>query len=73
MSGAQTSAQHCSFDPTEFAGKRALVTGGAKGMGKAIVRRLSSGSARVATTAPSSLPEGQSVVFRPGRHQHRRA
>ena len=27
-----------SFDPTEFDGKRALVTGGTRGMGEAIVR-----------------------------------
>jgi NAD(P)-dependent dehydrogenase (short-subunit alcohol dehydrogenase family) len=50
-----------SFDPTEFAGKRALVTGGTKGMGEAIVRRLTAGSATVATTARSPLPEGLPV------------
>jgi hypothetical protein len=31
-------ATHFSFDPTEFAGKRALVTGGTQGMGEAIMR-----------------------------------
>lgn len=43
----------------EFAGKRALVTGGTKGMGEAIVRRLVAGGATVATTARSPLPDGQ--------------
>src|SRR5881296_4175938 len=54
-------ATHFSFDPTEFAGKRTLVTGGTKGMGEAIVRRLAAGGATVATTARSPLPEGQAV------------
>jgi len=50
-----------SFDPTEFAGKRALVTGGTKGMGEAIVRRLASGGARLATTARSPQPNGRAM------------
>lgn len=42
---------------TEFAGKRALVTGGTKGMGEAIVRRLRGSGATVVTTARSAPPE----------------
>jgi NAD(P)-dependent dehydrogenase (short-subunit alcohol dehydrogenase family) len=39
---------------SEFAGKRVLVTGGTKGIGEAIVKRLRLGGATVLTTARSS-------------------
>ena len=42
---------------SEFAGKRALVTGGTKGMGEAIVRRLREVGASVFTTARSAPPD----------------
>jgi NAD(P)-dependent dehydrogenase (short-subunit alcohol dehydrogenase family) len=42
------------YDPKEFDGKRVLVTGGTKGMGEAIVRRLALAGAAVATTARSA-------------------
>jgi NAD(P)-dependent dehydrogenase (short-subunit alcohol dehydrogenase family) len=54
-----TTTSQFSFDRTEFDGKRALITGGTKGMGEAIVRRLAAGGATVATTARSPLPENQ--------------
>lgn len=38
-------------DPTEFAGRTVLVTGGTKGTGEAIVRRFAAAGARVLTTA----------------------
>jgi len=44
----------------EFDGKRALVTGGTRGVGEAIVRRLVAGGATVATTARSPMPAGLS-------------
>jgi NAD(P)-dependent dehydrogenase (short-subunit alcohol dehydrogenase family) len=50
-----------SFDPAEFVGKRVLVTGGTKGMGEAIVRRLAAGGASVATTARSPLADRQTA------------
>ena len=39
------------MEASEFAGKRALVTGGTKGMGEAIVRRLRNAGAKVFTSA----------------------
>lgn len=49
----------------EFAGKKVLVTGGTKGMGQAIVKRLSLAGATVLTTARSvsaGLPESNLFV-----------
>lgn len=43
---------------TEFTGKRALVTGGTRGMGEAIVARLRGSGATVVTTARST-PDGR--------------
>ncbi|WP_306591422.1 SDR family oxidoreductase [Geothrix sp. 21YS21S-4] len=53
-----TMAPHFKSDPTEFSGKRVLVTGGTKGAGEAIVRRFASGGARTATSARSEPPSG---------------
>ena len=50
---------------TEFTGKRALVTGGTRGMGEAIVHRLSGAGATVVTTArstPQDLPQPELFV-----------
>lgn len=42
------------IDPSEFAGKRVIVTGGTKGAGEAIVRRMAAAGAEVITTARSA-------------------
>jgi NAD(P)-dependent dehydrogenase (short-subunit alcohol dehydrogenase family) len=47
------------FDANEFEGKRALVTGGTKGMGEAIVKRLTRAGATVITTARSTPANAQ--------------
>jgi NAD(P)-dependent dehydrogenase (short-subunit alcohol dehydrogenase family) len=47
-------------DPNELSDKRALVTGGTKGMGEAIVNRLRQAGAKVITTARSKPSELQS-------------
>jgi 3-oxoacyl-ACP reductase-like protein len=56
-SNCPMTAQRFSVDPSEFATKRVLVTGGTKSMGQAIVQRLTAGGATVATTARSPLPD----------------
>ncbi len=52
------------FDDTEFRSKRTLVTGGTRGIGEAIVRRLTEGGALVATAGRSAVSgELESALF----------
>lgn len=50
-------------DPTEFAGKRVLVSGGSKGLGRATVDRFLAGGARVITAARGNLESIDGVEF----------
>lgn len=52
-------------DPTELAGKRAIVTGGSRGIGAAVAQRLLDGGATVvatARTATDETPEGATFI-----------
>jgi NAD(P)-dependent dehydrogenase (short-subunit alcohol dehydrogenase family) len=58
-------ADEFKLDPHEFDGKRVLITGGTKGIGRAVVARLRGGGATVLTTArmrPSDLAEADLFV-----------
>lgn len=50
-------------DPREFAGKRVLISGGTKGLGRATVDRFLAGGARVITSARSNLEPIDGVEF----------
>lgn len=50
-------------DPREFAGKRVLVTGGTKGLGRATVDRFLAGGARVITSARGVVEPIKGVEF----------
>ncbi|WP_191555267.1 SDR family oxidoreductase [Brevundimonas aurantiaca] len=50
-------------NPNEFAGKRVLVTGGTKGLGRAAVERFLAGGARVITSARSNPDPIEGVEF----------
>ena len=54
-----TIARTFKVDPTEFAGRRVLVTGGTQGAGDAIMRRFQASGARTATSARNE-PAGDS-------------
>ena len=50
-------------DPTEFAGKRVLISGGTKGLGRATVDRFLAGGARVITSARGAMEPVDGVAF----------
>lgn len=49
--------------PTEFVGKRVLVSGGTKGLGRATVDRFLAGGARVITSARGAIKPRENVEF----------
>ena len=51
------------IDPTEFAGKRVLVSGGTKGLGRAAVERFLAGGARVITAARGAAEPIEGAEF----------
>ncbi len=51
------------IDPNEFAGKRVVVSGGTKGLGRATVGRFLAGGARVITAARTAAKPVQGVGF----------
>lgn len=50
-------------DPTEFAGKRVLISGGTKGLGRATIDRFLAGGAKVITAARGELEPIDGVEF----------
>jgi NAD(P)-dependent dehydrogenase (short-subunit alcohol dehydrogenase family) len=50
-------------DPTEFAGKRVLISGGTKGLGRATVERFLAGGAQVITSARGAMGPIEGVAF----------
>jgi NAD(P)-dependent dehydrogenase (short-subunit alcohol dehydrogenase family) len=64
-SGTNTIERTCGMTTINLAGKRALVTGGSRGIGAAVVRQLLDAGAEVLTTArsaTSTVPEGVTFV-----------
>jgi len=60
---ASTASPKSTPDPNEFGGKRVLVTGGTKGLGKAIAARFHQGGATVIITARSAPEEKTDSYF----------
>jgi NAD(P)-dependent dehydrogenase (short-subunit alcohol dehydrogenase family) len=50
-------------DPSEFAGKRVLISGGSKGLGRATVERFLAGGARVVTAARGKMEPIEGLGF----------
>src|SRR5258706_76443 len=63
MGSLQVHNNEPNAEPTEFKGRRILVTGGTKGIGEAIVNRLVRGGGDVVATARSVSPETASDGF----------